>query len=69
MIHFRKAVEDKVISETISKVLYPADNNPEGRELRLKQQYFICCASINDIVNLHMAKYGTLDNLAEQVAK
>ncbi len=47
---YRRAVEDKADSETISKVLYPNDDSAEGRELRLKQQYFFVCCSIHDII-------------------
>ncbi len=47
---YRRAVESKADSETISKVLYPNDESPEGRELRLKQQYFFVCCSIHDIL-------------------
>ncbi len=47
---FRRAVEEKALSEAISRVLYPADHSAEGRELRLKQQYFFCACSIADIV-------------------
>jgi len=43
------AVEDKVKSETISKVLYPSDELREGQELRLKQQYFFVAATFQDI--------------------
>ena len=49
-------------------MLYPNDNHLAGKSLRLRQQYFMCAASIGDIVNHHMATYGTLDNLAEKVA-
>lgn len=62
------AIKSGSDAELISKVLYPNDNHQEGKILRLKQQYFLCCASISDIVNLHMAKYGSLDNLADKVA-
>ena len=62
------AIKSGSDAELISKVLYPNDNHLEGKILRLKQQYFLCCASINDIVNKHMAKYGSLDNLADKVA-
>ncbi|MBQ3008391.1 MAG: glycogen/starch/alpha-glucan phosphorylase, partial [Oscillospiraceae bacterium] len=62
------AIKSGSDAELISKVLYPNDNHLEGKILRLKQQYFLCCASVNDIVNMHMAKYGSLDNLAEKVA-
>lgn len=65
---FRKAVEDKVISETISKVLYPADNNPEGRELRLKQQYFFVCCSIHDIVRRYKKGHKDFKAFADKVA-
>ena len=63
-----KAMEQSAMAEAISKVLYPADNTPEGKSLRLRQQYFLCAASIGDIVNQHMSVYGTLDNLHEKVA-
>lgn len=45
------AVHDMELSETISKVLYPNDSSMNGKELRLKQQYFLCSASLQDIVN------------------
>ena len=54
--------------EAISKVLYPNDNNVEGKTLRLKQQYFLVSASINDIITHHMETYGTVENLPEKVA-
>jgi len=47
---YTRAVEQKVNSETITKVLYPNDNAPQGRELRLKQQYFFVACSIRDII-------------------
>ena len=54
--------------EAISKVLYPNDNNVEGKTLRLKQQYFLVSASINDIVTHHIETYGTMENLPDKVA-
>lgn len=63
-----KAMEEKAMAESISKVLYPADNNYEGKSLRLKQQYFFVSASMQYIVNRHLKTYKTLDNLAEKVA-
>ena len=43
------AVQSKVLSENISKVLYPSDEQEQGKELRLKQQYFFVAATLNDI--------------------
>ena len=63
-----KAMEQSAMAETISKVLYPADNTPEGKSLRLRQQYFLVSASVQDIIHRHLSKYGTLDNLPEKVA-
>ena len=65
---YAKAMSQNSIANAISKVLYPNDNHLEGKSLRLRQQYFMCAASIGDIVNNHMAVYGTLDNLHEKVA-
>ena len=63
-----KAMEEKAMAESISKVLYPADDNYEGKSLRLKQQYFFVSASMQYIVNRHLKAYKTLDNLADKVA-
>lgn len=47
---YASAVQQQVRSETISKVLYPNDNTPQGRELRLRQQYFFVACSLDDII-------------------
>ncbi len=62
-----KAMEQSAMAEAISKVLYPADNTSEGKSLRLRQQYFLVSASIQDIIQRHLTRYGTLDNLPEKV--
>ncbi len=65
---YMRAMEKNAMAEVISKVLYPADNHPEGKSLRLRQQYFFVSASIQDIIHHHLRQYGTLDNLGEKVA-
>ena len=62
------ALSQNTVAQAISKVLYPNDNHLEGKSLRYRQQYFLCAASVGDIVNRHMAVYGTLDNLHEKIA-
>ena len=57
--HYDAAVKDKNSAENISKVLYPNDNSYEGKVLRLKQQYFFCSASLQDIIKRYKAKYGS----------
>ncbi len=53
---YSRAVEQKTSSENVSKVLYPNDNTPQGRELRLKQQYFFVACSLNNIIKRFMIK-------------
>ena len=65
---YMRAMEQNSMAEVISKVLYPSDNHPEGKSLRLRQQYFLVSASIQDIINSHLRIYGRIDNLARQVA-
>ncbi|MEE3332926.1 MAG: glycogen/starch/alpha-glucan phosphorylase [Ruminococcus sp.] len=56
--HYDSAVQEKNDAENISRVLYPNDNSYEGKVLRLKQQYFFCSASLQDIMRDYKAKYG-----------
>ena len=65
---YMHAMEEKAMAEVISKVLYPADNHQEGKSLRLRQQYFLVSASIQDIVARHLRHYGSLENFAEKNA-
>ncbi|MGA1823825.1 MAG: glycogen/starch/alpha-glucan phosphorylase [bacterium] len=62
------AVQSKIHSETITSVLYPKDDIPPGKELRLKQEYFFISASIQDIIRRHKVKNRSLLNLHEKVA-
>ncbi|MEJ5246775.1 glycogen/starch/alpha-glucan phosphorylase [Caldilinea sp.] len=48
--NYVQAVQQKIFSENISKVLYPNDGTPQGRELRLRQQYFFVACSLRDII-------------------
>ncbi len=65
---YMHAMEENAMAEVISKVLYPSDNHPEGKSLRLRQQYFLVSASIQDVVGRHLRRFGTIDNLADEVA-
>ncbi len=60
-----KALERRAMAEVITKVLYPADDNYEGKLLRLKQQYFFASATVQDIVGKHLSRHGTLSNFAD----
>ncbi|WP_136796485.1 glycogen/starch/alpha-glucan phosphorylase [Desulfosediminicola ganghwensis] len=62
------AVESKVSSETISKVLYPPDHNLAGQELRLKQQYFFVAATFQDIMRRFKKKPKSFDMFPDRVA-
>ncbi len=63
-----KAMTAKAMAESISKVLYPADDHIEGKSLRLKQQYFFVSASMQSIIKRHFKTNPSLDNLADCVA-
>jgi starch phosphorylase len=66
---YERAVSDKVHSETISKVLYPNDNVFEGKELRLKQEYFFVSATLQDILRRYKKTNGdNFSRFSDQVA-
>ena len=64
---YLEASAEKTAAEDISRVLYPNDDTREGKKLRLKQQYFFCSASLQDITKKHMERFGTLENLADSI--
>ncbi|MDY6804046.1 MAG: glycogen/starch/alpha-glucan phosphorylase [Cyanobacteriota bacterium] len=65
---YNRAVEEKTLSENISKVLYPNDNTFQGKQLRLEQQYFFVTCSLQDIIRTHLQRNPSLDNLHEKAA-
>lgn len=62
------AVATRSAKQNLSRVLYPDDSTWNGRELRLRQEYFLVSASLQDILRRHLRTHGTLDNLADKVA-
>ena len=65
---YERAVSEKAQSETISKVLYPNDNIFEGRELRLKQEYFFVSATLQDIMRRYRKTHDGFAEFPEKVA-
>ncbi|HXX81065.1 MAG TPA: glycogen/starch/alpha-glucan phosphorylase, partial [Thermodesulfovibrionales bacterium] len=65
---YYRAVDEKVISETISKVLYPNDEPEIGKTLRLAQQYFFVSCSLQDMIHIHRLKGKNLDTFHESFA-
>ncbi|MGE3507655.1 MAG: glycogen/starch/alpha-glucan phosphorylase [Vicinamibacterales bacterium] len=66
--NYYKAVERKTDSENLSKVLYPDDSTPVGRELRLKQQYFFVSASLQDIIQSYVEANDGFELFPDRVA-
>ncbi len=63
-----RAVEDNIRDENISKVLYPEDSTPQGKELRLQQQYFFVACSLYEIVTNFRARYSDWNLFPDKVA-
>jgi glycogen phosphorylase len=62
------AVHDKVVTENITKVLYPNDEPIQGKQLRLEQQYFFVSCSLQDMIRIHLRIGGSLNNFHEAFA-
>ncbi|HHW68323.1 glycogen/starch/alpha-glucan phosphorylase [Defluviitalea raffinosedens] len=65
---YQKAVEQQYLAETIVEVLYPNDNHIQGKELRLKQQYFFVSASVQTAVKKFKSKHNDLKDLPKKIA-
>ena len=65
---YLRCMQEENEAEVISKVLYPADDHYEGKSLRLKQQYFLVSASLQNIISDHKHRYGPLSLLPQQAA-
>lgn len=65
---YYQAMSENNDADLLTKVLYPSDNHINGKTLRLKQQYFLCSASIQNIVDDHRHRYGDLRDLPKLAA-
>ncbi|UJS19612.1 MAG: glycogen/starch/alpha-glucan phosphorylase [Candidatus Brocadia sp.] len=65
---YYKAVDMKVVSETVSKVLYPNDEPEIGKTLRLAQQYFFVSCSLQDMIRIHLARGKGIETFHESFA-
>lgn len=63
-----RAVQHKISTEAISKILYPSDQVQSGRELRLMQEYFVVACAVRDIVNRYRETHESFDDFAKKVA-
>jgi len=66
--NYIRAVQEKIHSENLTRVLYPSDTTEMGRELRFQQEYFFVSASLQDIVWRYLKQHQTLDELPDHVA-
>ncbi|VWX58679.1 glycogen phosphorylase [Burkholderiales bacterium 8X] len=66
--NYMAAVESKNQSENVSRVLYPDDSTPSGRELRLHQEYFFVSASVQDLLRRYLRTHDDFEHLADKVS-
>jgi glycogen phosphorylase len=62
------AVQHKINTEAITKILYPSDSVDRGRELRLLQEYFLVACSVRDILRRYRQTHDSFDDFAEKIA-
>jgi starch phosphorylase len=62
------ALKESNKAESLTRVLYPADATPAGQELRLRQEFFFCSASLQDILRRHLQQYPDFTSLPDAVA-
>jgi len=65
---YLNAAQHEVLAETLTRVLYPDDSTPQGRELRLKQEYFFTSASLQDLLRRFLGKHDKLETLPDHAA-
>ncbi len=66
--NYGAAVAEQVDAKNLSRVLYPDDSTPQGKELRFRQQYFFVSASLQDMLSQHLAERRQLTDLASAIA-
>ena len=65
---YMRCMQEDNEADLLTKVLYPSDNHYEGKSLRLKQQYFLVSASMQNILTDHVRRFGSLDTLPDRAA-
>ncbi len=66
--NYSAAVAEQIEAKNLSRVLYPDDSTPQGKELRFKQQYFCVSASLQDMLAQHLAERRNLKDLSQAIA-
>ncbi len=65
---YEAAFKSEIEAQKLTQLLYPADNHPQGRKLRLMQEYFFVSAGINSIIDDYVTFHGSIDNIEEAIA-